>query len=135
MHFHLGLFHYFVIGGWTPQITSIVLGCSSVQHIIILPILFRECVIHYNDTTIIEFVWKRLICMSKLVWTVIVVIRNLIHYPASKLWKSGECRKWQYIRHYSYNKKFKTKFNNFGVMMIGKGCSILSNQWKINNWI
>ena len=28
----------------------------------------------------------------------------VIGYHASKLWKSGKCRKWQSIRHYSYKK-------------------------------
>ena len=37
------------------------LGICSVDQVIFLPILFRECFSHDNDTKIIKFGWKLLI--------------------------------------------------------------------------
>ena len=49
-------------GGWSPNNGSVdFVGFCSVQRIISLPILHRECFIHYNVTKIIEFGWKVLI--------------------------------------------------------------------------
>ena len=38
----------------------------------------------------------------------------------SELWKSGKSRKWQSIRYYSLNKKFSTKFDDLGVIIMRK---------------
>ena len=52
-------------------------------------------------------------------WTAEAVINR-----ASELWKSGKSRKWQSIRNYSWNKKFSTKFDDLGVIIMRKRCSI-----------
>ena len=58
----LGVFITLSLVGEPPNNGSVdCFRIFSVQHIIFLPILFRECDIQYNDTKIIEFGWKLLI--------------------------------------------------------------------------
>ena len=52
---------------------------------------------------------------------------------ASELWKSGKSQKWQSIRNYAWNKKFSTKFDDLGVIITRKRCSIQQGE-KDNCW-
>ena len=51
---------------------------------------------------------------------------------ASELGKSGKSQKLQSIRNYSLNKKFSTKFDDPGVIIMRKRCSIQQGEIKDN---
>ena len=57
-----------------------------------------------------------------------VLAAEVVFNRASELWKSGRSRKWQSIRNYSYNKKLSTKFDDLGVIIIRKRCSIQQSE-------
>ena len=73
--------------------------------------------------------------MSNFLWiTVIVGICPISRVPRHDWWQiNGKSRKWQSIRNYSQNKTFSTKFNDLGVIIMRKRCSIQQGE-KNNCW-
>ena len=59
--------------------------------------------------------------------------RDLLDFQSSEArWQiNGKSKKWQSIRNYSYNKKFSTRFDDLGVIIMMKRCSVQQGKKKI----
>ena len=55
------------------------------------------------------------------------------HYSCLGTLEIGQIRKWQSIRNYSWNYKFSTKFDDLGVIIMKKRCSIQQSE-RNNCW-
>ena len=100
------------------------LGLCSNQQLSFFTLLDRASFPHYNNTKNIKFGWELFI-----LWVIsygLSFLGSAIHLSLIVPRNSGNQanRKWQSIRNYSSNKKFSTKYNYLGVIIMRKRCSI-----------
>ena len=130
--FAIGIGLAFLLGYWFKCLSriyrvakkteqSISLGLCSDQQLSFYTLLDRSSFPYYNNTKIIKFGWEFCILWVisyGLSFSGYAINLSLILPP-----NSGN-RKWQSIRKYSSSKKFSTRFDDLGVIIMRKSCSI-----------